>query len=64
MYDNYDLQSTSCENVLGVHIDDDNSTLTIIFNTFQKRYRISLTFVSDKIIPFFTTQSVILQCLY
>ena len=38
VYNNFDLQLTSCEKVLGVHIDD-NLTWTNHFNKFQKRYR-------------------------
>ena len=63
-YDNFDLQLTRCEKVLGVHIDD-NLTWTNHFQHVSKKdIVIPLAFVSDKIIPFFTTQSVILQCLY
>ena len=61
-YENFDLQLTSCEKVLGVHIDMLNMDKS--FSTrFKKDIVIPLAFVSDKIIPFFTTQSVILQCL-
>ena len=97
--DNFDFQLTSCEKVLGVHID---ATIVCdvycVFVTFscgilgqvcylivlcpdpcrlsyanmdksfstclKKRYCHTLAFVLDKIIHFFTTQSVILQFLY
>ena len=38
VYDFFDSQLTSCEEVLGVLIDD-NLPWTIISNMFQKRYR-------------------------
>ena len=50
--------------MLGVHIDD-NLPGTRSFSTcFQKEIAIPLALVSDKILPFFTSQGVILQCLY
>ena len=55
VYDNFDLQLTTCEKVLGVHIDD-NLTWTSHFLCFKKDIFIPLAFVSDKTIPFITTQ--------
>ena len=43
VYDNFDLQLTSCENVLGVH-KDENFTWKNHFNLFQKRYRQTFVF--------------------
>ena len=48
VYENFDLQVTSCENVLGVNIDDN------LDKSFSIRYEENinkpLAFVSDKII--------------
>ena len=63
-YDNFDLQLTSCEKVLGVHIDD-SLTWTNPSQHVSKNISSYLWLLSQiKIILFFTTQSVILQCLY
>ena len=51
VYDNFASQLTSCEGVLGVYIDDNS------FSTcFKKDIGMHLAFVSDEIIPIFTTQ--------
>ena len=63
VYYDFDLQLTSCEKMLGVHIDN-NLTWTNHFDIcFKKGIVIPLAVVSDKIIHFFTTQRVILKCL-
>ena len=64
VYDNLDLKLTSCEKVLGVLIDDNLTWPNHFKYFFKKDIVIPLAFGSDKIIPFFITQSVILQCLY
>ena len=57
VYDNFDLQLTSCEKELGVHIDDNFTWTTQFKHVSKKDIVIPLTFVSDENIPFFTTQS-------
>ena len=63
MYDNFDLQLTSCETVLGVNIDD-NLTWTNHFKHVPKRYLRTFGVYSDKFILFFTTQNDVLKCSY
>ena len=51
------------KSVRGVRLDDNLAGKTFL-TCFKEDIVIPLTFVSDKIIFFFTIQSVILQCLY
>ena len=63
VYDNFDLQLTSCE-VLGVHIDG-NLTWTTQYQHVSKNISAYLWLLFQiKSYLFFTSQSVILQCLY
>ena len=45
--DHFDLQITSCDKVLGVHMND-NLTWANHFSMFQKDIIIPMTFVTDK----------------
>ena len=62
-YDNFDLQLTSCEKVLGVHIDD-NLTWTNHFQHVSKKISSYLWLLFQIKSYLSLQQSVILQCLY